>query len=535
MMTPSPPVTLDGLLEEKAAKLGETPFFQYQDDEYSYAELDAKANAIANELHAKGIEEGDAVCILSYNRPEYLYTIFALAKIGAIAAPIDTRFTEETLTHVLSNTDAKILILDANAKTNYETVRDEVSNITTEFFVGPPESRHPYHDFDQLLEGNESTPPDTETSGTDTCSVYYIQRYPQRNYPQAVKLPHYSYVNTGWEASQNILSLSQNDCIFTTLPFYSSYPIQMGVTGALIAEAEFAFEKQFDGDRFWEWIRTHDATVFLYLGRMLSVLRNQETTPSEDENPTEYAIGHGFGVEMDATIIDTFEERFDITVLEAYGTTATATLATSNRVNDRKLGSIGKPISSAEVRIVDENDWVVPTGDTGEIVVRPTIPNTMMQEFYDDSELTTEVCRNQWIHTNDIGYKDEDGYLYFVANKSNTIHLSRVAGRISSLEIESVIDSHPDAAESVVFGVTDDAGEQSIKAVVVPKEGTSLSPIDVSEHCEHQLTYRKLPRYVQIRTELPRSPSGKVEFDELRGTTIADGVWDRERGYELGR
>jgi acyl-CoA synthetase (AMP-forming)/AMP-acid ligase II len=534
-MTPRPPVTLDRLLEEKATKLGETTFFQYQDEEYSYAELDARANAIANELHAKGIEEGDVVCISSYNRPEYLYTIFALAKIGAIAAPIDTRFTGDTLAYVLSDTDAQVLILDADMKINYETVRDEIPNITTEFFIGPPESRHPYHDFGQLFKGNESTPPDTDTSGTDTCSVFYIQRYPQRDYPQAVKLPHYSYINTGWEASQNILSLSQDDCIFTTLPFYSSYPVQMGVVGALIAEAEFAFEKRFDGGRFWEWIRTHDATVFLYLGRMLSVLRNQETTPGEAENPTEYAIGHGFGVEMDATIIETFEKRFDVTVLEAYGTTATATLATSNRVDDRKLGSIGKPISSVEVRIVDENDWVVPTGDTGEIVVRPTRPNTMMQEFYDDPELTTDVCRNQWIHTNDIGYKDEDGYFYFVANKSNTIHLSRVAGRISSLEIETVIDSHPDVAESVVFGVTDDVSEQAIKTVVVPKEGASLSPIDVSEHCEHQLTYRKLPRYIEIRTELPRSPPGKVEFDELRGTTIADDVWDRERGYELGR
>jgi acyl-CoA synthetase (AMP-forming)/AMP-acid ligase II len=156
----------------------------------------------------------------------------------------------------------------------------------------------------------------------------------------------------------------------------------------------------------------------------------------------------------------------------------------------------------------------------------------MMQRFFKDPELTEEVCRNRWIHTNDIGYKDEDGFVYFVANKTDTIELGRVAGRISSLEIESVIDSHPDVSESVVFGVSGGGDDEAIKAVVIP-ENDQLTPIDVSNHCERQLAYHKLPRYIEICDNLPRTSADKVQKDALQETQTSKGVWDREGGYNL--
>ncbi|WP_255152313.1 AMP-binding protein [Halorarius halobius] len=525
--------TLGGLLERRSREFGDETFFRCRGESYSFTELDATATAIANELYANGVAKGDRVCIYMYNRPEYLYTLFALAKIGAVAVPIDTRFTDGPLVHVLAETNAEIVILDGDTVEAYEAVKSDAATISTEFFVGDDVAGSPYRDFELLLEGDRTTAPDVGVSGTDTCSAIYVQRY-RRSNPQGVALPHYSYVNTGIESCRDMLGLSRDDCIFTTLPFYSSYPIQMGVAGALAAGAEFAFEKKFEGDQFWEWVRRYDATVFLYLGRMLSVLYNQPENAESDRNPASYAVGHGFGFETDETMIANFERRFDVKVLEAYGITPTATLATSNRPDDRRLGSVGKPVSHADVKIVDENDWEVPTGETGEIVVRPREPNTMLQGFVNDDELTAEVCQNQWIHTNDVGYLDEDGYLYFVASKTNTIHLGRVAGRISSLEIESVIESHPAVRESAVLGVHSDAGDEAIKAVAVPVEGTDVSAIDVSKHCEKQLTYHKLPRYIELRDDLPRTAAGKVRHDRLRDTSAAT-VWDRQSGYDLNR
>lgn len=525
--------TLGGLLEWQAKERGDETFVHFGDETFSYATVDRRANAIANALYANGVGTDDVVCLYMYNRPEFLFTLFALAKLGAVAVPIDTRFTGDTLAHVLTETDTEVVILDGDTVSAYGDVRSETMPIGSEFLVGEGSADTPYREFDLLLDGDASNAPNADVDGADPCAVLYVQRY-QHTSPHGVVLPHYSYVNTGRTSCRDLLDLSTDDCIFTTLPLYSSYPMQMGVTGALIAGAEFAFEKQFDNDRFWDWLRQYDATVFLYLGRMLSVLYNQTESADDDENSAVYAVGHGFGFGTDETMIANFERRFDVTVLEAYGITPTATLATANSPEDRRLGSVGRPTPDAAVKIVDEDDWEVPTGETGEILVRPTEPNTMFREFYEAPELTAKVCRNQWIHTNDVGYVDEDGYLYFVASKKNTIHLGRVAGRISSLEIESVIESHPDVREAVVFGVADGAGEEVIKAVVTPVEGRRVSPVDVSEHCEKQLTYHKLPRFVEIRDELPRTASGKVRKDLLRDTSSA-AVWDRESGYDLNR
>ncbi|WP_246988232.1 class I adenylate-forming enzyme family protein [Halorientalis marina] len=525
--------TLGGLLERRAATYGDRTIFRFSGETCSYAALDARANAIANELYTNGVGPGDAVALYMYNRPEYLYTLFALAKLGAVAVPIDTRLIDEKLTHVLTETDSEIVVLDADTEPEYDAVRNDFGTIGTEFFVGEKPDDRPYNDFDLLLEGEESTAPNVAVAGDDACSVLYVQRYQQPT-PQGVVLPHYSYVHTAEKTGRDLLDLGPEDCLFTTLPLYSSYPIQSGIAAALFAGAEFAFEKQFDSELFWDWIRRYDATHFLYLGRMLSVLNNRAESADDADNPAAYALGHGFGFERDRRLIADFEHRFDVTVFEAYGITPTATLGTANRLDDQRFGSVGKPFSHVEVTVVDEDDWEVPTGETGEILVRSTEPNTMFQGFYEDPELTAEVCRNQWIHTNDIGYVDEDGYLHFVASKRNTIHLGRVAGRISSLEIESVIESQPAVKESVVLGVSTGSGGESIKAVVVPHEGASVSPINVNDHCEKQLTHQKLPRYIEVRSELPRTGSGKIRRDGLADTSSAD-VWDRKSGYDLNR
>lgn len=529
MLTPLNSVrTFDSLLERHVTERGSDVFFRYQDQTCTYAELNERATAVANELYDQHVSSGDIVALYMYNCPEYLYTLFALAKIGAIAAPIDTRFIGESLTHVLSQTESDIILLDSNTQEEYNSIRNDVS-MTAEFFIGQTDENS-FRDFNTLLDGAHSETFDVDVAGTDPCSVIYIRRYRQGD-PQGVVLPHYSYVRTGITSARDILGLSQEDCIFTTLPLYSSYPIQMGVAGALSVGAEFAFEKQFDETRFWDWIRRHDATVFLYLGRMLSVLHNHHKT-DQNKSPAAYAIGHGF--ENDETVIENFEERFGITVLEAYGITPTATLATSNRVEDRRIGSVGKAVPQAEIKIVDENGWEVPPEESGEILVRPTEEHTMMRGFLSDPELTVEQSRNQWIHTNDIGYIDEDGYLHFVANKTNTIHLGRVGGRISSLEIETVIESHPDIRESAVLGIKNEEGQEDIKAAVVPVKNAEISPIEISEYCEKQLTYYNLPRYIEIVPEIPRSPTGKVRKDELQSIDSSK-VWSRDDGYELLR
>ncbi len=523
--------TIPDAVERQATRRPEETFLRYGDRSVTYGELDRETNAVANALRAEGVSPGDHVCLSLYNSPAYVYTYLALAKLGAVAAPIDTRFTGDTLAYVLSQSDADVLFLDGETREAYEAVRGRVSNITSEFFVG--DSSDQYRTFEDLRAGASGEPPGTAVAETDTASVTYVQRHAAER-PKGVMLPHYSYVNTGWEAGRNVFAFDAADRVFTTLPLYSIFTVQLGVMGTLLTDAEFVLGEQFDPDRFWDRIEAHGATAFLYLSRMLSVLYNQETGPAEGADTVQWAIGHGFGFDTDETLIRNFERRFDITVLEGYGVTEVATIATYNHPGERRPGSVGTPVTHADVRVVDDDDRSVPPGETGEIVVRPTRPNTMMQGYYDDPDHTVGAWRNQWIHTGDIGYLDEDGFLYFVAKRDNSIYRGTIAGRISSLEIESVIDALSDVRESAVVGVTNERGHEEIKAVVVPAEGFDLDPVAVCRHCEQQLPYLKVPRYIELRDALPRSPSGKVQKRTLQDEGVRE-TWDRESGYELSR
>jgi acyl-CoA synthetase (AMP-forming)/AMP-acid ligase II len=525
--------TLGQALEWKAREFGKQPFLQYRNEQRTYAELNRRVNAIANGLESHGIESGEMVCLFMYNGLEYVSLYFALAKLGAVVAPIDTRFTGETLTAALEKSGAETVFIDDRTRGSYEEVRADLRDITSEYIVGKqPDSRR-YRSFETLRSGNTESPPDTDCRQSDTVSVTFVQRRATEQ-PRGVCLPQYSYINTGWEVTKEFFGFDTDHRIFTTLPLYSILTFQVGIVGAMFADGEFVLSDPFDPDRYWQQVESCEATVILYLGRLLSVLQSQYEGSEPMDNPVEMALGHGFGFGTDETLIEEFEEQFDITVLEGYGNTQTSTLATFNTPDERRIGSSGRPVSHADVEIVDENDWPVETGESGEIVIRPKRPNTMFQGYLDEPEQTVDICRNQWIHTGDIGYKDEDGFVYFIANEDNSIYRGRIAGRVSSLEIEGVIDDAPDVKRSAVVGIENNSGTEEIKAVVVPEEGAELSPIDVYQHCKQSLPYIKVPRYIEIRSGLPRNPTGKIRRMGLRNDGT-ESAWDREAGYEFSQ
>lgn len=524
--------TIGNLVEQKAAENGDEPFLQYKDRQLSYEEFDRKANTIANELLAQGIQSGDHLDIFLYNSPEYLLTYVGLAKIGAVAVPIDTRFSDETLSYVLSKTDADTILLDKNTRDEYESVRDSVGPIANEYFVGDQEPPHPYKDFSVLC-GSSPDAPSVSVERTDLLSISFGQQYVS-DQPKGVMLPQSAYINAAWEVSNNLFGFSDTDCIFTTLPLYSLFTMELGAIGAMMANARFAIEDPFDPSVFWDQVDHYGATILLYLGRILPVLYNNAGKADHEGNTLDKAIGHGygFGFATDAKLINEFESTFDITVFEGYGTAETGSVATYNAPRNRKAGSSGKPISYAEVAIVDENDRPVEPRESGEFVVRPTRANTMFLGYYDDPEATVETTRNQWIHTGGMGYIDDDGFLHFVANEMNAIYRGKITGRISSLEIESVINAHPDVRMSAVVGVENHTGNEEIKAAVVPEADGALDPVDVCRHCERRLPRIKVPRYVEIREELPRTPTGNIDKSVLR-TADNTSVWDRKSGFEL--
>lgn len=515
-----------GLLADRAANKGDSPLVHTAERVYSYREVHRDSNAVANALVERGIEPGDQVCTLLENSPEFLAVWFGIAKAGGVMVSLNADLRDDGLAYVLRDSSATVIVLDASTRENYETIRGNDTGIETEFLLGEAPSGADYRPFAELLDGDRTAPPDRSRCGSDPMSIIYTSGSTSK--PKGVILPHYSYINTGQEFVDRMLSIGPDDRLFTTLPLSHCNAQQITVTGTILAATDFVLYGEFDPEQYWDQIRRHDATVFNYIGTMITNLHNTEEQPDDAENPAVYGIGAGAPSE----VIDEFEPRFDVQLVEGYGLTETATTAAINPMDEPRHGSIGKPVSYTEMEIVDEEDHPLPPGEEGEIVVRPTRPNSFMRGYHNKPEETVDAWQNLWFHTGDIGYKDEDGYFYFVDRKVYAIR--RPGGNISSYEVESVLSDHPALKEAAVFGVPDEHGNEAVKAVVVPKDGWNPTPVDVVSYCDGKLAYFKVPRFVEIQDELPKTTTERVKKYELMGERNHD-VWDREKGYELKR
>lgn len=514
------------LLADRAASKGTRPLVHTADGSYSYRDLHEMSNAVANALVERGTEPGERICTFLRNSPEYLAVWFGIAKAGGVMVSLHNDLRDDHLSYVLRDSSATTIVLDSSTRENYETIRGEPNDVTAEFLLGEHPPASSYRAYKSLLDFDRRSPPDRSPRPSDPMSVIYTSGTTGK--PKGVILPHYSYVNTGREFMDNVLRLDQDDRAFTTLPLSHCNAQQTTVAGSILAGIDFVLYDEFDPDRFWDQIRSHDATVFSYLGTMITNLHNANPQPDDGDNPAVYGIGAG----APASVVDEFEPRFDVQLLEGYGLTETATMAAVNPPEAPRIGSIGKALSYTELEIVDEKDRPLPPGEDGEIVVRPTKPNSFMLGYHNKPDETVDAWQNLWLHTGDVGYKDEDGYFYFVDRKAYAIR--RPGGNVSSHEVENVLSDHPDLKEAAVFGAPNERNEEEVKTVVVPRPERDPSPIDIVDYCDERLAYFKVPRYITIRDELPKTATERVKKYELIGETDRD-TWDRERGYELKR
>jgi crotonobetaine/carnitine-CoA ligase len=219
--------------------------------------------------------------------------------------------------------------------------------------------------------------------------------------------------------------------------------------------------------------------------------------------------------------------------MEVYGQTEDCVI-TCNTLDSVRVGSVGRPVWGYEMQVVDDDDQVVPNGTVGEFVVRPEHPNILMLEYYKMPEATLSVFRNLWFHTGDFGSRDSDGYFYFVDRKKDAIR--RRGENISAYEVEMAVNSHPAVLESAAYAVPSDVGEDDVMVAVVLKPGEEVTALELVQHCEQQLSYFAVPRYIDFRTEFPKTPTLRVEKYRLRQQGITPTTWDLEKtGYKLRR
>jgi len=525
------PRVLGELIDDRAKRNGDRIFLRFKDQKFTYDEIRRYSNRCANAFKNLGIGKGDKVSIMLPNCPEFLHIWFGLAKCGGVEVPVNTFYKGEFLRHIVDQSDSRILVISQEFLGRFKLIEDDLKKLEKVVVLGDLQKQETAGSKIAIMRYKEffdcsENPVEVSVYPWDPLSIIYTSG--TTGLSKGALGPHNFWIVCA-EKMLEYREGGRDDIFYTFMPLYHFNAQCLTTVITLIAEAQMVLADRFSASRFWDDVRHYGATQFNYLGGVIPILVKQTPKPEDLDNPIRIALGGG----CPAVVMEEAEKRFGIKCLEGFGMTEIG-IPIHVRVNDRKPGSCGKPMDIYEIKLFDDQDNEVPTGEIGEIVFRPREPFVMMLGYYNMPNKTADSFQNLWFHTGDLAKKDAEGYFYFVDRKKDA--LRRRGENVSSFEVEREVNSHPSVLESAAVAVPAEVGEDEVKVCVVLKPGAAVTPEELIRHCNDRMPYFAVPRYLEFMEGLPKTPTDRVEKYKLKQAGITPNTWDREKaGIQVHR
>jgi len=502
----SGPSNLRLLLEERVSRASSKRFLFSESDsrQFTYAEFNDAVNRVAGMLQALGITKGDVVSLLLPNSAEYIMAYFACWKLGAIAGPVNSLLKAHEISFVLSNSEAKALLLSSQYSSVVEDIRGELP--TLQLVVSFDDEIDATRTFTKAK--STASPDVKEIVPDDEAIIIYTSGTTGK--PKGCLLTHGNLIANAKQISE-WLRFTPSDRLLTVMPLFHMNAVSVTTVSALYAGGSTVVSPKFSASRFWQIISDYQITSFGSVATMLSMLLSS------------YADGVPEGLKTDqlrfamcgsapvpAEVLKRFEETFNCLVVEGYGLSESTCRSTFNPPDERRRpGSCGLPIGN-EMRVVDEEDREVGDGALGEIVLRG---ENILKGYYKNPSATATAFRKGWFHTGDIGYRDKDGFYYIVDRKSDMI--IRGGENIYPREIDEVLYQHSSIAAAAVIGIPDHLYGEEVAAFVVVKDNATVTEEEMVEFCRQRLADYKCPKTIRFVKEIPKGPTGKLLKREL--------------------
>jgi carnitine-CoA ligase len=529
---PSARPSVGDLLADRARSHPDRPFLRFAAGDLTFAEVDERASALAAGLAATGVGSGQLVPMLMANSPEMVLTFFALARLGAVATPLNTATRGPALARALAVSQAHTAIVDAAFVPALAEAAATAGSVRRVVVLDQPEPTSRWRTppdlepvaFHQLATGH---PPAPAAVVRDRDPALVLFTSGTTGPSKGCVLPH-RYAVRQAELAVEHLGLRDDDVLYCPFPLFHIDATILTVMPALVLGATAAIGARFSASGFWGEIRAFGATVFDFMGATLTMLHQRPPVADDVDNPVRLA----WGVPMPDFAAD-FEDRFGLRLVELYGSTDAGVPIYQPLDEPRRPGSCGRAIPGYDLRIVDDDDREVPPGTVGELVLRPAEPSLISDGYYGMAEATVAARRNLWFHTGDLLRRDDDGWFHFVGRRSDAIR--RRGENISAFEVEEVVKLHPDVADAAAFGVPSPLTEEEVMVAVVPRAGATVDAAALLAFCEPHLARYALPRYLEVVDGLPRTATEKVAKHELTARGVGPHTWDREATDEGSR
>jgi crotonobetaine/carnitine-CoA ligase len=527
-------LVLGDILRARAESHRTETFLKFRDGEITYGDVDAMADRLARGLLAAGIGRGDHVGVMLPNCPDIVHVIFALARIGAVAVPINVAYKGELLRHVLASSDTSTLIIDGTYADRLPAVADRLPGlgrviVRTEGSPDAPAAAaavaadglgKPAMDMSGLL-SHGADPVSAPVGFADLQAIMYTSGTTGPS--KGAMVPHALALTCALDSLDFLDRWGKT--VYCPLPLFHAAGLWDGMMSALLSGGAIAIVERFSASRFWDDVRHFDAEVAMSVFSMIPILLNRPPTPNDKDHPLETFY-------MGKSMLDEpLRKRFGVRSVETYTSTEVG-IATASPYGEWRLGSCGQAHEERfEVAVVDELDRRVGPGEPGEIVVRPKQPYVITTGYYGSPDATAHCFRNMWFHTGDRAWRDDDGYFYFLDRMKDAIR--RRGENISAFDLECEINLHPAVLESAAIGVPSELEDEDVKLAVVLQPGATLDAAELVAYCEERLPRSMVPRYVEFIDALPRTPTDKVAKYRLRAEGdhgITPTTWDREGG-----
>ena len=472
----------------------------------NYGELNRRVNQLANGLLSLGVRKGDGVAFSVGNRIEHLELIFATAKIGALAIPLDIKWKALELGSVVAALEPRFIVLEEDCAPEFEAAK-RLNDLHSIRSVSLSEDLT----YSGLLNGQSSEEPEVRVHEDDPFAVLLTSG--TTGFPKGCLTTHRTFV---FHCINNAVEkgLGAHDTAILSSPIYFNAGRSFTL-GIIYFGGTMILHERFDAEEVLKAIEREKVT---YVGgvptmceRMLHVLE------SKDYDTSTLRCLAITGGKVHPAVLESLKKKITPNIYRTYASTDSGQMAISKPADmDAKPNAAGRPVWCVDLRIVDDDNRPVKVGGVGEIICQSPLATL---GYYKNPEATNASFRDGWFYTGDLGYFDEEGFLFVVGRKKDMVKSGGIS--IYPLEIESVIYSHPAILEAAVVGVPDAEWGEAVKAVVVPRPDSAISAEELMSFCKERLSAYKVPKSVEFHASLPHTEIGKVNKVKLREMIIA--------------
>ena len=514
------PRSVGDFLREAADLSPDAPLLEFfqQGERYSYAEIDALSNRLADSLCGLGVRKGTHVALMIPNSAPFVISWFALAKLGAVMVPVNFNYTAGELAYVLQDSDSQFLVIEAELQAVLDAISPEDRPFSDERVVVVGDPSAPRRGYAALVEaGDEAFAPPDDVAPTDLLSIQYTSG--TTGMPKGCMQTHRFWLIASLVAARAHGGRVEN--ILVTFPLFYLDP-QLQVLTAIHTQGTAFIARKHSLKEFMGWIksfRIHMATI------TPPVYHSIEPLPDDADNDLRFIAAFYHKEDTHRAL----EERFGAVARDAFGMTeiGVGTFTPSAATHMVGSGTCGLAAPFREVKVCDENGEEIPRGETGELCFSG---EGILLGYYKRPEANAGSFRGRWFRTGDLARMDDAGYVWIVGRMKDMI--KRSGENIAAVEVEGVLAQHPNIVEAAVVPVPDRLRKEEVKAYLILQPGKSaadLPPEAVATHCEGHLARFKIPRFIAYVEELPRTPSNKVAKARLveAAEDLRLGAYDR--------